>query len=173
MPMFRKITILTTALLALCQCNTLKTDCEALRLREAEIAKEATGDYYIGRRYHIPYTRFWGYMRKPGQSWRTAKLVMMDERTCRTPDRGMEPPAENAVYGTDNNVEYIVKGSYTGTVAYDPSTNQVLPVFRPTGFEVRNRQPGYLFVPSEEYEAERVTLRPSLMPTPQTCSQYR
>ena len=171
--MFRKITILTTALLALCQCNTLKSDCEALRRREAEIAKEVTGDYYIGRRYHIPHTRFWGYMREPGQSWRTAKLVMMDERSCRVPDRGMEPPAENAIYGTDNNVEYIVKGAYTGTVAYDPSTNQVLPVFRPTGFEVRNSKPGYLFVPSEEYEAERVTLRPALMPTPEACSQYR
>ncbi len=170
--MFRKIFIGAMACLMLCQCNTLKSDCEVLRQREAEIAQEARGDYYIGRRYEIPYTRFWGYMRKPGQSWREAKLVMMDERLCRTPDRGMEPPVPGAVYGTDNNVEYIIKGSYTGKNAYDPSTNQVLPLFRPTSFTVRNRQPGFLFVPSEEYEEERVTLRPSIMPQPQSCAQY-
>lgn len=171
--MFRKLLTVTIAVTALCQCNTLQSDCEALRLREAEIAREPAGNYFVGRRYYIPYTRFWGYLREPGKSWSTAGLVMMDERVCRTPDRGIEPPTEGAVYGTDNNVEYIVKGSYTGAKAYDPSTNQVLPVFRPTAFEVRNRQPGFLFVPSEKYEEERVTLRPALIPSPQVCSQYR
>ncbi len=171
--MFRKSLLLALGCLLLCQCSQLQSDCEALRVREAEIAAEPKGNYYIGRRYHIPYTRFWGYMREPGKSWRTAGLVMMDESVCRTPDRGPEDPLPGAVFGTDNNVEYIVKGAYTGTKAYDPSTNQVLPVFRPTGFEVRSKQPGFLFVPSEEYEAERVTLRPALMPTPQQCAQYR
>ncbi len=171
--MIRHILLSTAAGLLLCQCSQLQSDCEALRLREAEISAEPRGDYYIGRRYEVPYTRFWGYLREPGKSWRTAKLVLMDERLCRTPDRGPEPPLPNAVYGTDNNVEYIVRGSYTGTKAYDPSTDQVLPLFRPTGFEVRNREPGFLFVPSERYEKERVTLRPALMPTPQQCAQYR
>jgi len=171
--MFRKILIGTIVVLLCSQCNTLKSDCAALREREAEIAREERGSYFVGRRYFIPYTRFWGYVREPGESWSTARLVLMDESLCRTPDRGIEPPAPGAVYGTDNNVEYIVRGSYTGTKAYDPSTNQVLPVFRPTGFEVRNRQPGFLFVPSEKYDEEHVTLRPALMPTPQLCDQYR
>ena len=165
--MKKKLTFTILAAALLCQCSQLQSDCEALRQREAEIAQEAKGDY------EVPYTRFWGYLREPGQSWRTAKLVLMDERLCRTPDRGPEPPLPNAVYGTDNNVEYIVKGSYTGTDAYDPSTNQVLPLFRPTSFEVRNKQPGFLFVPSEKYEETRVSLRPALMPTPQQCAQYR
>ena len=77
--MFKKIILSTLACLTLVQCNTLKSDCEALAEREAQIAQEQAGDYYIGRRYYIPYTRFWGYLRKPGQSWRTAQLVMMDE----------------------------------------------------------------------------------------------
>lgn len=168
-----KLTLTLAVVALLCQCSQLQSDCVALRQREAEIAREAKGDYYIGRRYEVPYTRFWGYLREPGQSWRTAKLVLMDERLCRTPDRGPEPPLPNAVYGTDNNVEYVVKGSYTGTNAYDPSTNQVLPLFRPTSFEVRNKQPGFLFVPSEQYEETRVTLRPAIMPTPEQCAQYR
>ncbi|MDO5471445.1 MAG: hypothetical protein Q4F38_09115 [Akkermansia sp.] len=171
--MIRKSLYIAAAVLLLCQCDTLKSDCEALREREAAIARETPGDYFIGRRYRIPYTRFWGYLRRPGESWRYSKLVLMDERQCLTPDRGIEPPTEGAVFGRDNNVEYIIKGSYTGTNAYDPSTNQVLPVFRPTAFEVRNAKPGYLFVPSEDYDPGYVTLRPSIMPTAQQCAQYR
>ncbi len=171
--MTRKIFFAALGCLLMCQCNTMKSDCEALRIREAEIAKETPGDYYVGRRYWIPYTRFWGYLRKPGQSWRESKLVMMDERNCLTPDRGIEPPTEGAVFGTDNNVEYIVKGTYTGANAYDSGTNQVLPIFRPTSFKVRNNKPGYLFVPSEDYDPNYVTLRPVIMPTPQQCAQFR
>ena len=64
--MFKKIIFFTAACLTLCQCSPLRSDCEAIAKREAEIAQEAPGDYYIGRRYYIPYTRFWGYVRKPG-----------------------------------------------------------------------------------------------------------
>lgn len=171
--MLRKLTIGALGCLALCQCNTLKSDCQAINAREAQIAAESPGPYYVGRRYYVPLTRFWGYLREPQQSWRTAKLVIMDESLCRTPDRGYEPPVKGAVFGTDKNVEYIVKGSYTGEKAYDPSTNQILPVFKATGFEVRNREPGFLFKPSEKYSEEYVTLMPSTMPSPQQCEQYR
>lgn len=154
----------------LTQCHSLKSDCQALKEREAAIAAEPAGDYYIGRRYYVPITRFWGYLREPGKSWSTAKLVMMDERTVRTPDRGMEPPAKDAVFGTDHNVEYYIRGEYTGKMAYDPSTNQVLPMFRATSYEVRNAKPDFLFVPSEEYSEEYVTLRPEIMPKPESCA---
>lgn len=159
--------------LMLCECNTLRQDCRALAKREAEIAGEQAGEYYIGRRYYIPSTRFWGYLRRPGQSWRTATLVIMDESIVRNPDRGYEPPVKGAIFGTDNNVEYIVHGKLTGEKAYDPSTNQVLPVFQPTRFEVRNRKPGFLFVPSEEPSDDYVTLRPSIMPAPEACRKER
>ena len=169
--MFKRSLTAAVALLTLCQCDTLKSDCQAIAEREAQIAQEAKGDYFIGRRYYIPYTRLWGYLREPGQSWREAKLVMMDEHTIHTPDRGIEPPAKNAVYGSDQNVEYIVRGKYTGEKAYDPSTNQILPLFMATSYEVRNRKPGFLFTPSEKYSDEYVTLRPAIMPKPEVCAQ--
>ncbi len=165
--MCKRIIIAAASALLLCQCGiTLEEDCRAIAAREAEIAAEPRGDYFIGRRYYIPITRFWGYLREPGQSWREAKLVMMDESRVHTPDRGMEPPAKDAIYGTDQNVEYIIRGQYTGTKAYDPSTNQVLPVFRAVSYEVRNREPGFLFKPSEKYSTKEVSIRPSIMPTP-------
>lgn len=169
--MFKRRFTLAALALLLCQCNTLKSDCQALAEREAQIAQEPQGDYFVGRRYYIPYTRLWGYLREPGKSWRTAKLVMMDETTVHTPDRGPEPPLKNAVYGTDQNVEYIVHGRYTGEKAYDPSTNQILPLFRATSYEVRDKKPGFLFIPSEEYSDEYVTLRPEVMPRPEACTE--
>ena len=157
--------------LLLMQCNSLRSDCEQIALREKEIAAETRGDYYIGRRYYIPATRFWGYLRRPGESWRTAKLVMMDERTVRCPDRGPEDPLPNPTVGKDANVEYTITGAYTGAKAYDPSTDQALDLFRPTSFSVRNATPGFLFTPSEKYSVDYVTIRPQAMPTPEQCQK--
>ena len=147
----------------------MRQDCRALAIRESAIAKEPAGDYYIGRRYYIPSTRCWGYLRRPGASWRTAQLVIIDETIARTPDRGYEPPVKGAIFGTDNNVEYYVRGTYTNEKAYDPSTNLVLPVFKATHFSVRNKKPGFLFIPSEDYSEYYVTLRPHIMPTSEQC----
>lgn len=169
--MRNKIIIATVGCLVLTQCHSLRSDCEALQEREAAIAQEQKGDYYVGRRYYIPHCRFWGYLREPGQSWRESKLVMMDESVAHTPDRGPEEPLPGATFGTDNNVEYVVKGGYTGKSAYDPSTDQVLPVFRATSYTVRNCEPGFLFVPSERYSEEYVSLRPLIMPKPDVCAQ--
>lgn len=167
--MSKKIIIALVACLALTQCHSLRLDCEALREREAAIAQEEKGEYFVGRRYYIPLCRFWGYLREPGQSWREAKLVMMDESLVRTPDRGPEDPLPNATFGRDQNVEYVIRGEYTGRKAYDPSTDQILPMFRATSYEVRNREPGFLFVPSEEYSEDVVSLRPAIMPKPEVC----
>ena len=35
--------------------------------RKAQIAAEPRGDFYYGRRYFVEKTRFWGYLREPGQ----------------------------------------------------------------------------------------------------------
>lgn len=166
------LSLLSIALLT--QCNTMRSDCEAIALRNQEIAQESAGDYYIGRRYHVPSTRFWGYLRRPGQSWSSAKLVIMDESTTLTPDRGPEPPAPNATFGTDNNVEYYIQGDFVRTpnhnIAYEPNSDQILPVFRATSYSVRNAKPGFLFKPSEKYSTTMVTLFPKLMPTPANCA---
>ena len=55
--------LLGAALLpALTQCNTLEKDIAGINARNAEIAREPRGNYFVGRRYHVPATRFWGYL---------------------------------------------------------------------------------------------------------------
>ncbi len=128
--------------------------------RNAAIASETSGDYYYGRRYYIEKTRFWGYLRKPGQSWNNAKLVMMREDRQRVPDRLSENGPDGQRYGYDQNYEYKVRGNYTGKQVYDPNSNQFLDEFMPTSFELVNRQPGWIFKPTDRYNSKRITLIP-------------
>ncbi len=150
----------------LCQCSTIADDCAAIAARDRIIQAEEKGDYYVGRRYYVPNTRFWGYIRKPAQPWTSAKLVMMDEANVLNPDRGMEDPHPQAVFGKDNNYEYVITGRYTGEPSYDPNSNMVLPVFKPSSFSLRSTDPGFLFTPSENYDPSVVNLFPELTPTP-------
>ncbi len=154
------------------QCNTLKKDIAAIDAREALIAKEPRGNYFIGRRYYVPYTRFWGYLRRPGQSWRTAELVVMDESLCRNPDR-LPEYAGTPRYSFDNNYEYKIYGDYTGQYAYEPNSNLKLRIFKATKFEQTNTKPGWLFKPSEKYNAKAITLRPGIMPKLEIMAKYR
>lgn len=128
--------------------------------RNAAIANEPTGDFYYGRRYHVKKTRFWGYLRKPRQSADRAKLVIFDESIKRNPDRLPENGPAGASYAFDNNYEYKIRGSYTGQEAYDPNSNQILPVFKLTSYELVDRDPGWLFSPSDHYNEFSVTLTP-------------
>ncbi len=128
--------------------------------RKSRIASEATGDFFYGRRYFVEKTRFWGYLRKPRQPWSRAQLVMMREDKKKNPDRLSEngPPGQR--YGYDNNYDYRIRGYYTGQKAYDPNSNQMLPEFMLTGYDVIDRQPGWLFRPDDRYDRYRVTLVP-------------
>lgn len=128
--------------------------------RDAAIATEPTGDFFYGRRYYVQKTRFWGYLRKPRQSPKSAKLVIFEEDQKRSPDRLPESGSTNASYGFDNNFEYKISGNYTGATAYDPNSNQFLPVFRLTGYSLVSRQLGWLFSPSDHYDPYSVTLVP-------------
>ncbi len=164
-----KFCLLVVAVSLLSQCATTYNDCEALAARAKVIAQEKEGDYFIGRRYYVPTTRFWGYMRAPKSHWSAARLVVMDESLLRTPDRGYEYPKGSAIYGSDNNHEYIIKGDYTGKMAYEPNSNQVLPIFKAKSYELNSATPGYLFRPSEKYREDRISLYPGLVPTHKHC----
>ncbi|MFI3243483.1 MAG: hypothetical protein R3Y56_04450 [Akkermansia sp.] len=157
------------SVLLLTQCHSFRSDCEEIALREQAIAQEPAGDYFIGRRYYVPTTRFWGYLRRPGQSWSTAQLVIMDEHKAACPDRGLEPPLAHATFGSDANVEYVITGKYLDAKAYEPNSNQVLPVFQASSYQLRDAKPGFLFSPSEEYSSTYVSLFPYLMPNPADC----
>lgn len=128
--------------------------------RQAQIASEPTGDFYYARRYYVEKTRFWGYLRKPRQSADSAKLVIFKEDRKRSPDRLPENGPPGARYGFDHNFQYRIRGNYTGEEAYDPNSNQFLPVFMLTGYEVVDRDPGWLFSPGDHYDRYTVTLRP-------------
>lgn len=128
--------------------------------RKARIASEPTGDFYYGRRYYVKKTRFWGYLRRPRQSWTKAKLVILREDKKRAPDRLPENGPSGARYGFDQNFEYRLRGYYTGNQAYDPNSNQFLPEFMLTGYELVNRQPGWIFRPDDRYDPLRITLYP-------------
>lgn len=162
-----KAALLTALCALLCQCGGTisgggppNMGGPTVEQRNAEIASEPTGDFLYGRRYYVEKTRFWGYLRKPRQPASQAKLVIFREDRKRNPDRLPEngPPGQR--YGFDNNYEYRIRGNYTGQTAYDPNSNQFLPVFMLNGYEVVNRNPGWLFSPDDHYNPYTVTLLP-------------
>jgi hypothetical protein len=128
--------------------------------RAAQIAGEPTGDFFYGRRYFVHKTRFWGYLREPRQPWSRAKLVIFREDRMRNPDRLHEDGPEGQRYGFDQNFEYKIRGFYSGQTAYEPNSDQFLPVFTLTGYELLKRNPGWIFRPDDRYEPTRVTLVP-------------
>ncbi len=128
--------------------------------RKAQISAEPRGDFYYGRRYYVEKTRFWGYLRKPGQSARSAKLVIFNESKKLNPDRLPESAPAGRRYGFDQNYEYRIYGNYSGKKLYEPNSNQILPEFMLTRYELLDKDPGWLFSPADEYQPKRVTLLP-------------
>ncbi len=159
--LLRGLIILETLLL--CQCGSMGSGNmggPTVEERKAAISSEPTGDFYYGRRYYIEKTRFWGYLRRPRQSWDKAKLVMFREDQKRSPDRLPENGPQGQRYGFDQNHEYRINGHFTGREAYDPNSNQFLPEFMLTGYETVNRNPGWLFRPDDRYDPYRITIYP-------------
>ncbi|WP_227021539.1 hypothetical protein [Oceaniferula marina] len=128
--------------------------------RQASIASEPKGNFFYGRRYYVEKTRFWGYLRKPGQSAKNAKLVIINESSKRTPDRLPENGPAGRRYGFDQNYEYRLYGHYTGEQVYEVNSNQFLPEFKLTRYEVVNKNPGWLFSPNDHYNPQSITLIP-------------
>ena len=128
--------------------------------RNTAIKSEPLGNYYIGRRYYVEKTRFWGYVRKPRQPWSQAKLVILEEWEKLAPDRYPEDGKRNKRYGFDNNYEYQLFGSFTGEKGYDPNSDKELPVFKLKDFKLANKSPGWLFSESDQYNPKRITLHP-------------
>ncbi len=127
--------------------------------RKASIASEPGGDFFYGRRYYVQKTRFWGYVRRPHEGWDKAKMVLLREDKKKQPDRMPENGPDGQRYGYDNNYEYKLHG-YFMPESYDPNSNQFLPTFMLTGYEVVNKNPGFLFRPDDHYDPYRITLYP-------------
>jgi hypothetical protein len=106
----------------------------------ANIQAETPGDYFIGRRYYkIPQFKFWGYVRKPGQPWSTAQLVVFNEKEKLAPDR------EQLNFGFDNNYEYKLWGRLSGDTVYDAGSNGFYPEFVLKKYELVSVSPAPIF----------------------------
>ena len=105
----------------------------------ARIAAEPPGDYYIGRRYFKMNYKFWGYVRRPGQPWSTAQLVMLNEKQKLAPDR------EANSFGSDNNYEYKLYGNFSGETVYEPASNGMYPEFVLKNYELISSSPPPIF----------------------------
>ncbi|HEY2138581.1 MAG TPA: hypothetical protein VGH00_00770 [Chthoniobacterales bacterium] len=105
-----------------------------------KIAAEPPGDYFIGRRYFKGSVyKFWGYVRKPGQPWSTARLVVLNEKEKLAPDR------ERLSFGSDNNYEYKLYGNFSGQTVYEPASNGFYPEFILKKYELVSTNPPPIF----------------------------
>ena len=94
-------------------CETVPEGIQQAKIAMAQsIQAEPLGDYFIGRRYYKPDFKFWGYVRRPGQPWSTAQLVMLNEKQKIAPDR------EQLKFGSDDNYEYKLYGDFSGDKVY-------------------------------------------------------
>ena len=136
-------TLATVATLA--GCATTDSGPIAARRAEmmAQIQAEPRGNYYIGRRYYKSDYKFWGYVRRPGEPWKAARLVMLNENQKLAPDRAA------GTLGSDNGVEYKLFGHFSGDTVYEPSSNGFYPEFVLTGYEVRDGSPAPIFRPQK------------------------
>src|SRR5216110_755849 len=121
-------------------CQTMPQGIHQARIEMAQhIAAEPAGDYFIGRRYYKPDFKFWGYIRRPGQPWSTAQLVMLNEKEKLAPDR------ERLEFGSDNNYEYKFYGSFSGQTVYEPASNGFYPEFVLKRYELISTNPAPIF----------------------------
>ena len=122
-------------------CETVPQGIQQARIEMAQriAAEPTTGNYYIGRRYYKPDYKFWGYVRRPGQPWSTAQLVMLNEKQKLAPDR------ERLEFGDDNNYEYKLYGYFSGDTVYEPASNGFYPEFVLKGYELISTNPTPIF----------------------------
>lgn len=149
----RRLLLCATAWFALSLAGCMPPEpasVKAARLAQSQaILREPPGNYFIGRRYYLRYHedeayKFWGYVRKPGQPWKDARLVIFNEKLKLAPDRASKH------IGEDDNCEYRLFGRFTGDTVYEPPSDRLYPEFQLTGCELLNRNPPSLFAPNAD-----------------------
>ena len=165
MPSRILLPLILLAMLGLTACENPNRQ-EQINQRNAAIAAETPGDYFIGRRFFIDRTHFWGYVRKPGQPWQSSKLVVLNEKLAKAPDRLLEVPTDGSpAFGYDHNCEYRLWGYYSGRKVYDPNSDLFLPEFVLQRFQLISDHPGWLFMPNERFNGNQLLRsEPEAMP---------
>lgn len=133
-------TLPLVALLAVSGCETTGSTATRPDPRVAAlIAAEPPGNYFVGRRYHKKDYKMWGWVRRPGQPWSSAQLVMLNENSKLAPDRAA------GTLGIDNNHEYRLQGRFTGGKVYEPASNDFYAEFVLTGHELLSSAPPMIY----------------------------
>ena len=152
---FRGVVILVPLVL-MSSCETVDRDAPARAAMAAAIRSEQPGNYFVGRRMFKKDYKMWGWVRDPGQPWKTAKLVMLNEQKRLAPDR------VRGTLGDDNNCEYRLEGRFTGETVYEPASDRFYPEFQLTGFEVLNTKPGPIYLDKRQEDPEiRIIMAPA------------
>jgi hypothetical protein len=121
-----------------------------------DIQTEEPGDYWIGRRYYKVDYKFWGWIRRPGQPWSSAKLVMMNEQQKLAPDR------QQGHIGSDNGYEYKLYGEISPDTVYEPASNGFYPEFVLKNYELRSVAPANIYPEAGALDpTRRVIIHPS------------
>ena len=102
---------------------------------------EQPSEYFLGRRAFNPHDKVWGYVWRFGESPRTARLVMLNEKRKLAPDRAVNQ------FGVDDHCLYRLDGHFTGDLVYEPVTNRVYPEFLLTGYVLLSTNGGSRFAP--------------------------
>jgi hypothetical protein len=152
---FRGVVILVPLVL-MSSCETVDRDAPARAAMAAAIRSEQPGNYFVGRRMFKKDYKMWGWVRDPGQPWKTAKLVMLNEQSRLAPDR------VRGTLGDENNCEYRLEGRFTGETVYEPASDRFYPEFQLTGFEVLNTKPGPIYLDKRQEDPEiRIIMAPA------------
>ncbi|MEN9468736.1 MAG: hypothetical protein RL630_469 [Verrucomicrobiota bacterium] len=148
------VVLLPLALMS--SCETIDHEAPARAAMAAAIRAEQPGNYFVGRRMFKKDYKMWGWVRDPGQPWKSARLVMLNEQTLLAPDR------VRGTLGDDNNHEYRLEGRFTGETIYEPASDRFYPEFQLTGFKLVNSQPPPIYVDKrQEDPAIRIIMAPA------------
>ena len=148
--------VILVPLVLMSSCETVDRDAPARAAMAAAIRSEHPGNYFVGRRMFKKDYKMWGWVRDPGQPWKTAKLVMLNEQTRLAPDR------VRGTLGDDNNHEYRLEGRFTGETVYEPASDRFYPEFQLSSFEVLNTKPAPIYLDKRQEDPEiRIIMAPA------------
>jgi hypothetical protein len=153
---FSRGMVILVPLVLMSSCETVDRDAPARAAMAAAIRSEQPGNYFVGRRMFKKDYKMWGWVRDPGQPWKSARLVMLNEQILLAPDR------VRGTLGDDNNHEYRLEGRFTGDTIYEPASDRFYPEFQLTGFKLVNSQPPLIYVDKrQEDPAIRIIMAPA------------
>ena len=147
---------MAVVLVCLSGCETMENDAPARAAMNTAILSEKPGNYFVGRRMYKQDYKMWGWIREPGQPWKTAKLVMINEQKKLAPDR------EAGKLGVDNNYEYRLVGHFSGETIYEPASDAFYPEFVLTSSQVVNATPARIFETKRQVEPAARILQPPM-----------